>query len=174
MRLPRRRLRNAFIAASAVAVGVLGLVAVGTQPAGAQTGSCSAAYSVTSDWGSGFTAAITVTDSGSSAITGWALTYTYTGNQTLTDGWSGNWSQSGETITVTNASWNGSLSAGASTSIGANFSYSGTNTAPASVTCTASGGSGGGSGSSPEIDASASALSVTQGTTGTFTLALSA
>jgi endoglucanase len=171
MRLPRRRLRIAFVAASAVAVGVLGLVAVGTPPAGAQTGSCSAAYSVTSDWGSGFTAAITVTDSGSSAITGWTLTYTYTGNQTLTDGWSGNWSQSGETITVTNASWNGSLSAGASASIGANFSYSGTNTAPASVTCTASGGSGG---ASSVIDASASALSVTQGTTGTFTLALSA
>jgi endoglucanase len=174
MRLPRRRLRTAFVAASAMAVGLLGLAAVGTPPAGAQTGSCSAAYSVTSDWGSGFTAAITVTDSGSSAITGWTLTYTYTGNQTLTDGWSGNWSQSGETITVTNASWNGSLSAGASSSIGANFSYSGTNTAPASVTCTASGGSGGGSGSSPEIDASVSALSVTQGTTGTFTLALSA
>jgi len=172
MRVPRRRLRTAFVAASAMAVGVLGFAAVGTQPAGAQTGSCSAAYSVTSDWGSGFTAAITVTDSGSSAITGWTLTYTYTGNQALTEGWSGNWSQSGETVTVTNASYNGSLSAGGSTSLGANFSYSGTNTPPASVTCTASGGSGGGS--SPAIDASASTLSVTQGTTGTYTLALSA
>jgi endoglucanase len=174
MTLPRRILRNALVAASAIAVGVLGLAAVGTPPAGAQTGSCSAAYSVTSDWGSGFTAAITVTDSGSSAITGWTLTYTYTGNQTLTEGWSGNWSQSGETVTVTNESWNGSLAAGANTGIGANFSYSGTNTAPASVTCTPAGG-GGGSPPPPagSVTASASSLQVTQGMTGTFTLALS-
>jgi endoglucanase len=170
----RRRLRYAFVAASALAVSVLGLT-VGTPSAGAQSGSCSAAYSVTSDWGSGFTAAITVTDSGTSAITGWTLTYAYTGNQALTQGWNGNWSQSGETVTVTNESYNGSLSAGGTTSLGANFSYSGTNTAPASVTCTASGGSGGGgTGSTPAIDASVPALSVTQGTTGTFTLALSA
>jgi endoglucanase len=174
MTLPRRRLRSVFVAASALAVGILGLAAVGTPPAGAQTSSCSAAYSATSDWGSGFTAAITVTDSGSSAITGWTLTYTYAGNQTLTQGWSGNWSQSGETVTVTNESWNGSLAAGANTGIGANFSYSGTNTAPASVTCTPAGG-GGGSPPPPagSVTASASSLQVTQGTTGTFTLALS-
>jgi hypothetical protein len=132
--------------------------------AGAQTGSCSAAYSVTSDWGTGFTAAITVTDSGTSAITGWTLTYSYTGNQALTQGWSGNWSQSGKTVTVTNASYNGSLAAGASTQIGANFSYTGTNTAPALVTCTPAGG-GGRPPPPGSITASASSLQVTQGTT---------
>jgi cellulose 1,4-beta-cellobiosidase len=175
----RQRLRRlvAPVAAVSLVAGSVALVAVAAAPpaANAQSGSCSAAYSVTSDWGSGFTAAITVTDSGTSAITGWTLTYAYTGNQALTQGWNGNWSQSGETVTVTNESYNGSLSAGGTTSLGANFSYSGTNTAPASVTCTASGGSGGGgTGSTPAIDASVPALSVTQGTTGTFTLALSA
>jgi endoglucanase len=172
MKLPRRIVRSAFVTASAIAVGVLGLV-VGTPPAGAQTGSCSAAYSVTSDWGAGFTAAITVTDNGTSAITGWTLTYTYTGNQTLTEGWNGNWSQSGKTVTVTNESYNGSLAAGANTQLGANFSYSGTNTAPASVTCTPAGGGGGSPPPPGSVTASASSLSVTQGSTGTFTLALS-
>ncbi|HSZ30204.1 MAG TPA: cellulose binding domain-containing protein, partial [Pseudonocardiaceae bacterium] len=95
---------------------------------------------VSSDWGTGFTASLTVTN-GSSAITGWTVTYTYSGNQQLTDGWSGNWSQSGETITVTSASFNGSLAAGASTQLGANFNYSGTNSAPSSVTCTPAGSS---------------------------------
>src|SRR5271156_4119359 len=120
MRPPRRRSLKAIAAAAA---GLLGLsVAVVAPPAAlAAAGSCSAAYSVASDWGSGFTAAITVTDTGTTAITGWTLTYAYTGNQTLQSGWSGNWSQSGQTVTVTNASWNGSLAAGASTSIGANF-----------------------------------------------------
>jgi len=166
-------LRSVFVAASAIAVGVLGLAAVGTPPAAqAAASSCSAAYSVTSDWGSGFTAAITVTDNGTAAITGWTLTYAYTGNQTLTNGWSGNWTQSGKTVTVTNASYNGSLAAGANTSLGANFSYSGTNTAPVSVTCTPAGGSS--PPPTPSITASVSTLQVTQGTTGTFTLDLSA
>jgi len=173
MRVPHRRSRAAILAASAMAAGLLALcVTAGAPPvAEAAASSCSAAYSVTSDWGSGFTAAITVTNNGTSAITGWTLTYSYTGNQTLTQGWSGNWSQSQKTITVTNASWNGSLAAGANTSLGANFSYSGTNTAPASITCTPAGGS-----SPPppgSITASATSLSVTQGSTGTFTLALS-
>jgi endoglucanase len=175
MRPPRRRSLKAIVVAAAVAAGLLGLSVVTAAPPVAQaaTASCSAAYSVTTDWGSGFTAAITVTDNGSSAITGWTLTYAYTGNQALTQGWSGNWTQSGESITVTNESWNGSLAAGASTGIGANFSYSGTNTAPASVTCTPAGG-GSPPPPTPSVTASASSLSVTQGSTGTFTLDLSA
>ena len=82
------------------------------------------------DWGSGFTANLTITDNGTAAITGWTVTYTYAGNQTLSNGWNGNWTQSGKTVTVTNESYNGSLAAGASTSAGANFNYSGANAAP--------------------------------------------
>ncbi|HUY45452.1 MAG TPA: glycoside hydrolase family 48 protein, partial [Streptosporangiaceae bacterium] len=67
-------------------------------------------------------------------ITSWTLAYSYAGNQALSQGWSGNWTQSGKTITVTNASWNGSLAAGATTQIGANFTYTGTNTPPAAFT----------------------------------------
>ncbi|MEV5707295.1 endo-1,4-beta-xylanase [Actinoallomurus sp. NPDC052274] len=93
-------------------------------------GSCKVAYSA-NDWGTGFTANITITN-GSSAINGWTLKFSYAGNQQLSQGWSGTWSQSGNTVTVINASWNGSLAAGASTSVGANFTYSGSNTAPGS------------------------------------------
>jgi endoglucanase len=176
MRGVRRRLRRrvALLASVALAGGSLTLVAAVAPPAAqAAAASCSAAYSVTTDWGSGFTAAITVTDNGTSPITGWTLTYTYAGNQTLTNGWNGNWTQSAKTVTVTNESYNGSLAAGGTTSLGANFSYSGTNTAPASVTCTPAGG-GGSPPPTPSITASASTLSVTQGSTGTFTLDLSA
>lgn len=133
----RKRLKHAA-AATAAALAVTGATTVVFhQSASAATG-CAASYSAPSDWGTGFTASLTVT-SGSSAITGWTVTYTYSGNQQLTDGWSGNWSQSGETITVTNASFNGSLAAGASAQVGANFSYSGTSGAPSSVTCTPAG-----------------------------------
>jgi endoglucanase len=172
MKLFGVRLR-AVVVASVLAVGMGGLAAgqaMTALPAAAATASCGAAYSVTTDWGSGFTAAITVTNNGTTPITGWTVTYSYTGNQKLSQGWSGNWSQSGETITVTNMSWNGNLSPGASTQIGANFSYTGTNTAPAAVTCTPAG-----SGPPPgSIVATPTSLQVTQGSTGTFTLNLSA
>ena len=128
IRLPRRaRYLACGLAAGALAAGTLAVASSG--PAVAAT-SCQVAYS-TNDWSTGFTASITITNDGS-ALTAWTLTYSYTGNQQLTQGWSGNWSQSGQTVTVTNASWNGSLATGAATQIGANFSYSGTNTAPTS------------------------------------------
>jgi cellulose 1,4-beta-cellobiosidase len=167
------RLRRTITVTVAALLAALGLAVAGAAagvPAVAATSSCSAAYSVQSDWGSGFTASLNITNNGTAAITGWTVTYTYAGNQTLANGWNGTWSQSGETVTVTNASYNGSLAAGASTTAGANFNYSGTNAAPASVTCTPSGSTTPPPGS---ITATPSSLNVTQGSTGTFTLALS-
>jgi len=156
------------IAALALGGGALATLAPAT-PALAAAG-CTAAYSVATDWGSGFTANLVVTNTGTTAITGWTVTYSYTGNQALQSGWSGNWTQSGKTVTVTNASWNGSLAVGANSGVvGANFNYSGTNVAPTSVTCTASGGGG----TTPSITATPATLSVVQGQTGMFTLALS-
>jgi Cellulose binding domain len=114
-------------------------------PPAAAASSCLAAYSVTSQWSDGFGVSITITNTGP-AITAWTLQYTYPGNQHLTDGWDGTWSQADETVTVTSESWNGTLAVGASTTIGANFSYSGTNDAPASINCMGNGSSGGGAG----------------------------
>ncbi len=169
MRFLHKKFRKALAVAVAAGVAALGLAAVAASPASAST-SCSAAYSVQTDWGTGFTAALSVTNNGTTAITGWTVTYSYTGNQTLQSGWDGTWTQSGENVTVTNASWNGSLAAGANTTgIGANFNYSGTNTAPTSVTCTPAGGTT----SQGTINATPTSLSVAQGKTGTFTLALS-
>jgi endoglucanase len=174
MRLLPRKLRKAVAAASAASLAVLGLAvagAAGAPPAGAATSSCSAAYSVQSDWGSGFTASLTVTDNGTAALTGWTVTWTYSGNQKLSSGWSGTWSQSGSAVTVTNASWNGSLSPGQSTSAGANFTYSGTNTAPATVTCTPAGSTT--PPPTPAVTASASSLQVLQGSTASVGIGLS-
>src|SRR6202035_510105 len=115
----------------------------------------------------GFTASLNITNNGTAAITGWTLTYAYAGNQTLANGWTGPCSQSGKTVTVTTASYNGSLAAGASTTAGANFNSSGTNAAPASVTCTPAGSTTPPPGS---ITATPTSLNVTQGSTGTVTL----
>ncbi|MER5595592.1 glycoside hydrolase family 48 protein [Streptomyces sp. NPDC002265] len=139
---PRRRraVRRLWAAAVTALALPLSMLAVGTAPAQAATLQCSVDYK-TNDWGSGFTADLTLTNRGADAISGWALTYAYTGNQKLVNGWNGTWTQSGTAITVNNASYNGTIAAGAAVSTGAQFSYSGTNTAPASfavngTTCT--------------------------------------
>jgi hypothetical protein len=125
--------RRGWGAAAAVAVAGSALVALAQPAAHALSASCAVTYTVSSNWGTGFTAAITITNAGP-GITGWTLQYSYAGNQTLTQGWSGTWSQSGQAVTVTNASWNGSLATGGSAQVGANFSYSGSNAAPAGFT----------------------------------------
>ena len=174
MRLSLRGSRRKIMVLGAALLAAFGLAVAGGASgvtALAATSSCAAAYSVPTDWGSGFTANLTVTDNGTAPITGWTVTYAYAGNQTLSNGWNGNWTQSGKTVTVTNASYNGSLAAGASTSAGANFNYSGANAAPTSVTCTPAGST-----TPPptgSITATPASLNIAQGKTGTFTLALS-
>ncbi|MFF3846295.1 glycoside hydrolase family 48 protein [Streptomyces sp. NPDC002328] len=123
-----RRLWTAFTAALALPLAMLSTL---TTPAQAAAVQCSVDYK-TNDWGSGFTAELTLTNRGTDPINGWALTYSYAGNQRLTNGWNGSWSQSGQQITVNNAPYNGTVAAGAAVSAGAQFTYSGANAAPTS------------------------------------------
>jgi cellulose 1,4-beta-cellobiosidase len=177
-RAPRaiRRLRIGLAVVATAALGSLGLAAAQAAPASAAT-ACSVTYSVSSQWSTGFSVSITITNTGD-PLTSWSLGYSYAGNQQLAQGWSGNWTQSGSSVTVTNASWNGSLATNASTQIGANFNYSGTNTAPTAftlngTTCNGGGGGGGGGTGTGSIVASSSSLSVAQGSSATFGLSLS-
>ncbi|HZR51616.1 MAG TPA: glycoside hydrolase family 6 protein [Streptosporangiaceae bacterium] len=130
-----RRLRRYFVLLAAAVLGITGLGAAaiaGSPPAAAATG-CSVAYSIQSQWSTGFVVSITITNLGS-PITSWNLGYSYSGNQQVTNGWNGTWSQSGENVTVTNASYNGSVATNGTVNFGAQFSYSGTNTNPTAFT----------------------------------------
>lgn len=98
------------------------------------SGGCSATYTVSNDWGGGFTADVTVT-SGSAAIHGWTVSWTYGGSQKITNAWNATVTQSGASVTAANASYNGSLGASASTSFG--FQGTGSGAVP-TLTCTAS------------------------------------
>ncbi len=119
----RRRWRAVLVALSLLAASLV--AGHGAEAADVQ---CKVDYSV-NDWGGGFTANLTITNLGA-AIDGWTLTYSYAGDQRLTEGWSGDWTQSGKDVTVKNLNWNGALATGASVGLGANFTYSGTNANP--------------------------------------------
>ncbi|GLW68196.1 hypothetical protein Kpho02_04950 [Kitasatospora phosalacinea] len=107
-----------------------------TTQAGTSTGAgCTATYKVSSDWGAGFNADITVT-AGNTAIKSWKVTWTYGGNQQITNLWNGTVSQSGQSVTVNNAGYNGTVAANGSTSFGFGANYSGSNAVP-TLTCTA-------------------------------------
>ncbi|WP_225095369.1 glycoside hydrolase family 48 protein [Streptomyces sp. CoH27] len=128
----RRRAVRRWCTAMAAAFALpLSMLAAGATTAHAASVQCSVDYT-TNDWGSGFTAGLTITNRGTDAVNGWTLSYAYSGNQKLSNGWNGTWSQSGQTVTVQNASYNGTIAAGAAVTTGAQFTYSGTNTAPAS------------------------------------------
>ncbi|WP_399358166.1 cellulose binding domain-containing protein [Thermogemmatispora tikiterensis] len=69
---------------------------------------------MTAQWPGGFTASLTITNTGTTAWNGWRLTFTFPSGQTVTQGWNATFSQSGSTVTVTNASYNGSVAPAAS------------------------------------------------------------
>lgn len=99
----------------------------GPSPSASQGGrSCSAAYTITNSWPGGFQAEVKVT-AGGSAVTGWAVDWTFANGQAVTQAWSATVTSSGSAVTARNASWNGSLPAGGSTSFGFLASWNGAN-----------------------------------------------
>ena len=88
-----------------------------TPPPTTPAAGCTAAYRTTSTWSGGFQAEVTVT-AGSAAVSGWRVTWTLSSGQTISQVWNGTLSSSGPSVTVTNASYNGSLPANASTTFG--------------------------------------------------------
>ena len=102
---------------------------------------CSVSYVVANDWSTGATVNLTITNTGATDINGWTLAWTFPGNQTITYLWSGNYTQNGAAVSVTNVSSNAVIAAnGGSAPLGFNMSYSGANVAPTTfvvngVTC---------------------------------------
>nr|WSZ16421.1 cellulase family glycosylhydrolase [Streptomyces canus] len=85
---------------------------------GGGTAACTASYAVSSDWGSGFNAEVKVTNSGSTALSSWKVTWTWPGSQKVTSMWNASYTQTGSTVTATNASHNGAVPVGGSASFG--------------------------------------------------------
>lgn len=107
-----------------------------TTGAGGGTGACKVGYSG-QNWGggNGFTASVTITNTGTSALNGWTLAFSFANGQRVTlPGWGATFTQTGAAVTATNLSWNGGLAPNASTNIGFNGTFSGSNPAPTSFT----------------------------------------
>ncbi|MEU4244367.1 cellulose binding domain-containing protein [Actinoplanes sp. NPDC026619] len=104
-----------------------------TSPTTGGTAACRVTYG-TNVWSGGFTANVTVANTGSSAINGWALGFTLPSGQAITSSWNANLTGSSGAITARNVTWNGGVAAGANTSFGFQGTYSGTFTSPPAFT----------------------------------------
>ena len=99
--------------------------------------SCTATYSITGQWPSGFQGDVKVA-AGAAPITAWAVTWTFANGQTVTQSWSTTLTSSGASVTARNVSYNGALAAGASTNFGFLGSWNNTTNAVPTLSCTAS------------------------------------
>lgn len=120
---PAARARTRLAAATAAVLATTGVAALTlTQPASAASG-CQVSYTISSSWPGGFTAGVSITNLGS-PLTNWTLAFTLPGNEAVSQGWSADYGQAGQSVSATNASYNASLGTNGSTGIGFNGSYS--------------------------------------------------
>ncbi|WP_328348023.1 cellulose binding domain-containing protein [Micromonospora sp. NBC_00421] len=97
-------------------------------------GPCQVTYAISSQWPDGFQAEVTVRNTGSTAINGWNLRWSFANGQQVNQAWGATYTQSGAQVTVTNAGWNGTIAAGASANFGFISSWSGGNAKPTAFT----------------------------------------
>jgi hypothetical protein len=83
-------------------------------------------------WNTGLTSEITITNTGTTPISGWSLVFTLPGGQTITGGWSATYSPASGEVTAKNVNYNPDIAPNASISIGFQATHTGNTSAPAS------------------------------------------
>jgi hypothetical protein len=97
-------------------------------------GSCRVSYAMNA-WNTGFTTAITITNTGTTPINGWSLAFTLPSGQTITSGWNATYAPTSGQVTATNAGHNGTINPGTTVSdFGFQATHTGTTTKPSSFT----------------------------------------
>ncbi|TDD25344.1 PQQ-dependent sugar dehydrogenase [Nonomuraea diastatica] len=116
---------------------VSGTVTVTTSGGGA-TGGCTVTPATQTQWGGGYVIQpVTVANTGTSATTGWTVTFTLPSGHTVTGSWNATLTSSGRTVTARNTGHNGTLAAGQSTTFGFQATRPGGDTqTPSGYLCT--------------------------------------
>ncbi|MGQ4380020.1 cellulose binding domain-containing protein [Streptomyces sp. SAS_267] len=102
----------------------------GTDPTPPSTGACTVTYKITNQWQGGFQADVTLTNTGSTAWSGWNLGWPFSDGQKVTQLWNADYTQSGVTVTAKNVGWNANVAAGSTVAFGFTGSWTGANTKP--------------------------------------------
>jgi endoglucanase len=92
--------------------------------------SCSAAYSLVNSWSGGFQGQVVLTNTGSGTINPWTLTWTFPGDQQISDLWNATYTQSGEKVTVTPESYDASIAPAGTVTIGFTGTFTNSDASP--------------------------------------------
>lgn len=109
----------------------------GTTNGGSTGGTGSSACKVTyaaQTWSGGFTANVTIANTGSSAVSNWKLGFTLPSGQTVTSAWNATVSPSSGAVTASSMAYNGSIPAGGSQSFGFQGTATGSTASPTAFT----------------------------------------
>ncbi|MEU8819884.1 cellulose binding domain-containing protein [Actinoplanes sp. NPDC048796] len=87
-----------------------------------------------STWSSGFTATVSITNTGTSAINGWTLSFTLPSGQSITSGWNATYSPSSGPVNARNVDYNATLAPGATVEIGFQGAHTGNTAEPTAFT----------------------------------------
>ncbi|MEU4423268.1 cellulose binding domain-containing protein [Actinoplanes sp. NPDC024001] len=97
------------------------------------TSACRVSYA-TNVWSNGFTANVTVANTGNAAINGWNLAFTLPSGQSVTNSWGTTLSGTSGAVTARNVGYNGAIAAGSSATFGFQGTYSGSFASPSTFT----------------------------------------
>ncbi|KUN88966.1 esterase [Streptomyces bungoensis] len=117
---------------AARALTFFGLDAGGSEPPPPAVG-CEVTVT-TSAWNTGLTASVTITNTGTTTVSGWKLGFTLPAGQTITGGWNATYSPSSGSVTAADVSYNGSIAPHAGVSIGYQATHTGNAAAPTAYT----------------------------------------
>lgn len=101
-------------------------------------GTCSVGYRVVGEWQGGFQGEITIRNTGTAAINGWTLGFSFANGQTVSNMWGGTPTQNGAAVSVAPASYTSTIPAAGSVTVGFIGTKGTTNTAPTAFTLSGS------------------------------------
>ncbi|MEU4745265.1 cellulase family glycosylhydrolase [Actinosynnema sp. NPDC023658] len=111
-----------------------GTVNVTTLAGGGGPAACAVTYKVTGQWQGGFQGDVKIANTGTAAVNGWTLRWTWANGQTVSQSWGATTTQSGTTLSATNVSYTGNIPANGSVSFGFIGSWNGSNSVPTAFT----------------------------------------
>ncbi|MFT7838500.1 cellulase family glycosylhydrolase [Saccharothrix sp. BKS2] len=109
-------------------------VNVTTQTGGGGPAGCAVTYRLAGQWQGGFQGDVKIANTGTAAVSGWTLRWTWANGQTVSQSWGATTSQSGSALSATNVAYNGTIPVNGSVSFGFIGSWNGTNAAPTAFT----------------------------------------
>ncbi|MCX5366316.1 cellulase family glycosylhydrolase [Streptomyces sp. NBC_00124] len=101
-------------------------------------GTCSVGYRVVGEWQGGFQGEITIRNTGTAAVNGWTLGFSFANGQTVSNMWGGTPTQTGAAVSVSSASYTSTIPAAGSVTVGFIGTKGATNTAPTAFTLSGS------------------------------------